>query len=159
VRPHLGEQPRRYQLWRHLDPVDQRISGSAVDGAPTEEPRPDANNARRQRPAPEGNWRVPCSCLLCWNTRGCPQTFQHVPRSSVLCRCINKFLYRQANAVWGRYPTACMYARGSRGVFVGLVALGLFHALSPKRAGKKNGNHSTNKLLQTASGRDPPVGA
>jgi hypothetical protein len=53
--------------------VDQRISGSAVDGAPTEEPRPDANNARRQRPAPEGNWRVPCSCLLCWNPRGCPQ--------------------------------------------------------------------------------------
>jgi hypothetical protein len=25
--------------------VDQRISGSAVDGAPTEEPRPGANNA------------------------------------------------------------------------------------------------------------------
>jgi hypothetical protein len=39
----------------------QRISGSEVDGAPTEEPRPDANNARSQRPAPEGNWRVSCS--------------------------------------------------------------------------------------------------
>jgi hypothetical protein len=28
--------------------ADQRISGSAVDGAPTEEPRSGANNARRQ---------------------------------------------------------------------------------------------------------------
>jgi hypothetical protein len=46
-----------------LTGLDQRISGSAVDGAPTEEPRPDSNNARRQRPAPEGNSRVPCSCL------------------------------------------------------------------------------------------------
>jgi hypothetical protein len=69
--------------------MDQRTSGSAVDGAPTEGPRPDANNARSQRPAPEGNWRVPCSCLLCWNARGCPQAFQHVPRSSILCGCIN----------------------------------------------------------------------
>jgi hypothetical protein len=115
----------RWRLIR-LPRADQRISGSAVDGAPTEEPRPDANNARRQRPATEGNWRVPCSCLLCWNARGCPQTFQHVPRSSILCGCINKFLCRQVNAVWGRCLTACMYARGSRGVFVGLVALGLF---------------------------------
>jgi hypothetical protein len=31
--------------------VDQWISGSVVEGAPTEEPRPDASNARRQRPA------------------------------------------------------------------------------------------------------------
>jgi hypothetical protein len=45
---------------------------------------------------------------------------------SILCGCVNKSLYRQANAVWGRYPTACMYARGSKGVFVGLVTLGLF---------------------------------
>jgi hypothetical protein len=43
--------------------ADQRFSGSAVDGAPTEEPRPDASNARRQRPATKGNWRVPCSCM------------------------------------------------------------------------------------------------
>ena len=102
--------------------ADQRISGSAVDGAPTEEPRPDANKARRQRPAPEGNWRVPCSCLLCWDTRGCPQMFQHVPRSSILCGCINRFLYRQVNAVWGRYPTACtMYITKKVGVCWGLV--------------------------------------
>jgi hypothetical protein len=31
--------------------VDQWISGSVVEGAPTEEPRPDASNARSQRPA------------------------------------------------------------------------------------------------------------
>jgi hypothetical protein len=36
---------------RSLLSADQRISGSAVDGAPTEEPRPDASNARSQRPA------------------------------------------------------------------------------------------------------------
>jgi hypothetical protein len=30
---------------------DQWISGSVVEGAPTEEPRPDASNARSQRPA------------------------------------------------------------------------------------------------------------
>ena len=59
--------------------ADQRISGSAVDGAPTEEPRPDANNARSQRPAPEGNWRVSCSCLLCWGTRGFPQVLYTAP--------------------------------------------------------------------------------
>jgi hypothetical protein len=82
-----------------------------VDGAPTEEPRPDVNNARSQRPAPEGNWRVSCSCLLCWNTRGCPQIFQHVSRSSILCGCINKFLYRQANAVWKRH----LHARRAKG--------------------------------------------
>jgi hypothetical protein len=31
--------------------LDQWISGSVEEGAPTEEPRPDASNARRQRPA------------------------------------------------------------------------------------------------------------
>jgi hypothetical protein len=55
--------------------VDQRISGSAVvDGAPTEEPRPDASNARSQRPATTkraiGVSRA-FACVL--NTRGCPQ--------------------------------------------------------------------------------------
>jgi hypothetical protein len=62
----------------------------------------------------KGNWRVPCSCLLCWNTRGCLQAFQHVHRSSILCGCINKFLYRQANAVWGRCPTAYRLAPSYR---------------------------------------------
>jgi hypothetical protein len=32
---------------------DQRISGSAVDGAPTEEPRPDASNARSHNNPPQ----------------------------------------------------------------------------------------------------------
>jgi hypothetical protein len=32
-------------------PVDQWISGSVVEGPPMEEPRPDASNARSQRPA------------------------------------------------------------------------------------------------------------
>jgi hypothetical protein len=52
-------------------PIDYRVSGSVlvsvgrsvVEGAPTEEPRPDASNARSQQPAPEGNWCVSCSCL------------------------------------------------------------------------------------------------
>jgi hypothetical protein len=95
--------------------VCARFSGSAVDGAPTEEPGPDANNARSQRPATEGNWRASCSCLLAVETPVVAHrhfTFQHVPRSSILCGCINKSLYRQANAVWGRYPTACaMYKK------------------------------------------------
>jgi hypothetical protein len=34
-----------------IESVDQWISGSVVEGAPTEEPRPDASNARSQRPA------------------------------------------------------------------------------------------------------------
>jgi hypothetical protein len=99
--------------------TDQRISGSAVDGSPTEEPRPDANNARSQRPAPEGHG-VPACALACYV--GTPvvahrHLFQHVPWSSILCGCINKFLYRQANAVWGRYPTACtMYVTKKLGV-------------------------------------------
>jgi hypothetical protein len=38
--------------------------------------RPDASNARaRQRPAPEGNWRVPCVCLCVKHPRGFPQVF------------------------------------------------------------------------------------
>jgi hypothetical protein len=57
---------------------DQRINGSAVDGAPTEEPRPDASNARSQRPAPRaiGVSRA-LACVL--NTRGCPQVFYTAP--------------------------------------------------------------------------------
>jgi hypothetical protein len=36
-----------------------------------------------------------------------------LPRSSILCGCIN-FPGKQVNAVWGRYPTACaMYAKKS----------------------------------------------
>jgi hypothetical protein len=96
--------------------LDQRISGSAVNGAPTEEPRPDASNARRQRPATKGNWRVPCSCLCVkhpWLPTG---VCLALPRSSILCGCII-FPGKQINAVWGRCPTACaIYANKAWGV-------------------------------------------
>jgi hypothetical protein len=84
----------------------QWISGSVVEGAPTEEPRPDASNARSQQPAPEGNWCVSCSCLCVKH----PPVVAHrrfaLPRSSILCGCIN-IPGRQVNAVWGRCPTEC----------------------------------------------------
>ena len=44
-----------------------------------------------------------------------------LPRSSILCGCIN-FPCRQVNAVWDRYPTACtMYITKKLGVCWGLV--------------------------------------
>jgi hypothetical protein len=59
---------KRQQPAPALDFLDQRIRGPAVGGAPTEEPRPDANanNARSQRPATEGNcnWQLACLVLL-----------------------------------------------------------------------------------------------
>jgi hypothetical protein len=56
--------------------VDQWISGSVVEaGAPTEEPRPDANNARRQRPTTGATGAL--ACVL--NTRGFPQVFCTAP--------------------------------------------------------------------------------
>jgi hypothetical protein len=120
--PHVGSQQH----------ADQRISGSADQRwmvlPRRSSARPDANNARSQRPAPEGNWRVSCSCLLCWNTRGCPQIFQHVHRSSILCGCINKFLYRQANAVWGRSIPYCMAVLNSLGTQHALRAATTTHS-------------------------------
>jgi hypothetical protein len=91
--------------------MDQRISGSAVDGAPTEEPRPDASNARSQRPATrhKGNWQLACPVLcscLCVETPVVALRCFTLPRSSILCGCIN-FPGKKGNAVWGRYPTAC----------------------------------------------------
>jgi hypothetical protein len=60
-----------------LNPRDFEIS-RFLEGAPTEEPRSDASNARSQRPATRAiNWRVSCSCL-CVETpvAGCrPQVF------------------------------------------------------------------------------------
>jgi hypothetical protein len=57
---------------------DQWISGSVVEGAPTEEPRPDANNARRQRPATRATGASRAlACVL--NTRGCPQVLWTAP--------------------------------------------------------------------------------
>jgi hypothetical protein len=56
----------------------QWISGSVVEGAPTEEPGPDASNARSQRPATRaiGVSRA-FACVL--NTRGFPQVFYTAP--------------------------------------------------------------------------------
>jgi hypothetical protein len=95
-----GSTPRSWPLrdgWglRSIDnreaTADQRISGSAVDGAPTEEPEPDASNARSQRPATRAIVVSRAfACVL--NTRGCPQAFY-----------IN-FPGKQVNAVWGRSP-------------------------------------------------------
>ena len=58
--------------------LDQWISGSVVEGAPTEEPRPDARNARSQRPATRaiGVSRA-FACVL--NTRGFPQVLCTAP--------------------------------------------------------------------------------
>jgi hypothetical protein len=104
--------------------ADQRISGGWCSHGGAE-----ARREQREESTTRPRGQLVCPVLLpvmLEPPRGCPQAFQHVPRSSILCGCINKFLYRQANAVWGRYPTACTYARGSRGVLVGLVTLGLF---------------------------------
>jgi hypothetical protein len=78
-----------------------------VEGAPTEELRPDASNARSQRPATRATGaRVSCSCL-CVETPVVAHRPFTLPRSSILCGCI-------VNAVWGRCPTACaMYANKS----------------------------------------------
>jgi hypothetical protein len=55
------------------------------------------------------------ACVL--NTRGFPQVLYcfTLPRSSILCGCIN-FPCRQVNAVWGRYPTACTMYKKRRSV-------------------------------------------
>jgi hypothetical protein len=86
----------------------QRISGSAVAGAPTEEPRSDASNARSQRPATATRATGVSRALACVLSAETPVVAHRrftLPRSSILCGCIN-IPGRQANAVWGRYPTA-----------------------------------------------------
>jgi hypothetical protein len=56
----------------------QWISGSVVEGAPTEEARPDASNVRRQRPATRAIG-VPRAFACVLNTRGCPQVLYTAP--------------------------------------------------------------------------------
>jgi hypothetical protein len=76
--------------------ADQQISGGA--------------EARRKQheestTGHKGNWRVPCPCL-CVETPVVAHRCFTLPRSSILCGCIN-FPGKQVNAVWGRCPTAC----------------------------------------------------
>jgi hypothetical protein len=107
--------------------VDQWISGSVVEGAPTEEPRPDASNARSQRPATRAIVVSRAfACVL--NTRGFPQVFYTAPVIHPVRVHIN-FPGRQVNAVWGRYPpTECtMYIKKEEALSV----LGLVDKISP----------------------------
>jgi hypothetical protein len=57
----------------------QWISESVVGGAPTEEPRPDASNARRQRPATRATGASRALACVLNSTRGCPQVFYTSP--------------------------------------------------------------------------------
>jgi hypothetical protein len=58
---------------------DQWISGLVVEGAPTEEPRPDASNARSQRLATRRATGVSRAFACVLNTRGFPQVFCTAP--------------------------------------------------------------------------------
>jgi hypothetical protein len=65
--------PRSESANRHRE-LHQWISGSVVEGAPTEEPRPDASNARSQRPATRATGvSRDFACVL--NTCGYPRCF------------------------------------------------------------------------------------
>jgi hypothetical protein len=91
-----------------------------VEGAPTEEPRPDASNARRQRPATRATGvsrALACVLKHPW----LPTGVLHCPgHRSILCGCID-VPGRQANAVWGGHPTACTIYVKNLGVYWGLV--------------------------------------
>jgi hypothetical protein len=75
-----------------------------VGGAPTgEEPRPDASNAKSQRPATghKGNWRVPCSCQ-CVETPVVAHRPFALTQSSIHPVRVHKYVPgRQASAVCG----------------------------------------------------------
>jgi hypothetical protein len=66
--------------------LDQRISGQRISGGwcshGTEEPR-QARREQREEPTTRPGGQL---AWLSWNTRGCPQIFQHVPRSSPALR-------------------------------------------------------------------------
>jgi hypothetical protein len=69
-----------------------------VDGAPTG--GAEARREQREESTTGPGGQLACLVLLPVMLEHpwlCPQMFQHVPRSSILCGCINKFLYRQAN--------------------------------------------------------------
>jgi hypothetical protein len=99
-------------------PVDQWISDQSVDqwwkALPRRSRGAEARRKQREESTTDhkGNWRVPCSCL-CVETPVVAHRCFTLPRSSILCGCIN-VTGRQVNAVWGRYPTACtMYVKKS----------------------------------------------
>jgi hypothetical protein len=61
----LGDGAGTWPCGRGRVSLSQWISGSVVEGAPTEEPRPDANNARRQRPATSAKLARPVLLPVC----------------------------------------------------------------------------------------------
>jgi hypothetical protein len=68
----------------------QWVSGSVVEGAPTEEPRPDTSNARNQRPATRAigvSRALACVLKYPWLPTGVLHFT--LPRPSILCGCIN----------------------------------------------------------------------
>jgi hypothetical protein len=80
-----------------------------VDGAPTEEPKPDRREQREESTTHhKGNW-LACPVLVPFvETPVVAHKCFKRPRTSSLCAVWvhDESLYRQANAVWGRYPTA-----------------------------------------------------
>jgi hypothetical protein len=98
-------------------PVDQWISGGRCSHGGA-----DARRKQREEPTTrhKGNWRVSCFCLRVkhpWFPTG---VLFALPRSSILCGCIN-IPGRQVNAVWGRCPTAwlCSVCKKKLGVYWG----------------------------------------
>jgi hypothetical protein len=95
--PHTGEESERLPNRGQAppSPVDQWISGPVVEGA-----RPDASNARSQRPATRatGVSRT-LACVLKHPWWVLAHRCFTLPRSSILCGCIN-IPGRQVNAVW-----------------------------------------------------------
>jgi hypothetical protein len=81
-------QPRQ---WRRKGSVGPVVS--VVEGAPpTEEPRPDAQATRGVNGPPQGQLACPvCSCL-CVETPVVAHKRFALPRSSILCGCINMSL-------------------------------------------------------------------
>jgi hypothetical protein len=69
--------------------ADQRISGGWRTHGGAEARREQREESTTGAPGPRRAIGVSraLACLLCWNARGCPQAFQHVPRSSILSSC------------------------------------------------------------------------
>jgi hypothetical protein len=88
------------------------VPGPVVEGAPTEEPRPDASNAKIQRPATRATTGVSraLACMCVETPVVAHRRFTPPRSSSILCLWVRVHKYipgRQVNAVWGRYPAVC----------------------------------------------------